>query len=218
MAQSSQTGSTELSYNSAALPLQWQRGQTSLFANDPHTKKRKLEAFKTNANKSQINPPASQVTTHNRFAILEATEDAMDITEAVNTQHTQKTPSPPPIFIDDVIDIQIMTKTIEKEISKEEYKLKISNNRVKILPTNPDTYRKLTKLLKTLNANFHTYQLKQERPFRVVLRNIHHSADLDELMFELLKHGHEVTNISNIRYRIIENPLSLYFIDINHLL
>ena len=214
MAQSSQTGSTELSYNSAALPLQWQRGQTSLFANDPHTKKRKLEAFKTNANKSQINPPASQVTTHNRFAILEATEDAMDITEAVNTQHTQNTPSPPPIFIDDVIDIQIMTKTIEKEISKEEYKLKISNNRVKILPTNPDTYRKLTKLLKTLNANFHTYQLKQERPFRVVLRNIHHSADLGELKFELLKYGHGVTNISNIRHRITKNPLSPFFIDI----
>ena len=52
-----------------------------------------------------------------------------------------------------------MTKTIEKDISKEEYKLKISNNRVKILPTNPDACRKLTKLLKTLNANFHTYQL-----------------------------------------------------------
>ena len=137
MAQSSQTGSTELSYNSAALPPPWQRGKTSLFANDPHTKKRKLEAIRINVSKRQTNPPASQVTTHNRFAILETTEDAMDITEAVNTQHTQKTPPPPPIFIDDVIDIQTMTKTIEKDISKDEYKLKISN-RVKILPTNPD--------------------------------------------------------------------------------
>ena len=104
-----------------------------------------------------------------------------------------------------------MTKTTQKEISEEEYSV---NNSVKILPTNPDAYRKLTKLLKTLNANFHTYQLKQERPFRVVLRNIHHSADLDELKFELLKHGHEVTNISNMRHRITKNPLSLFFIDI----
>ena len=213
MAQSSQMGSPELSYNSAALPPPWQR-ETSLFANDPHTKNRKLEAFKTNANESQTNPPASQVTTHNRFAILETTEDAMDTIEAVNTQHIQKTPPPPPIFIDDVIDIQTMTKTIEKDISKEQYKLKISNNCVKILPTNPDAYRKLIKLLKTLNANFHTYQLKQERPFRVVLRNIHHSVDLDELKCELLNHGHEVTNISNIRHRITKNPLSLFFIDI----
>ena len=63
-----------------------------------------------------------------------------------------------------------MTKTIQKEVGKDEYKLKISNNSIKILPANPDAYRKLTKLLKNLNANFHSYKLKQERPFRVVLR------------------------------------------------
>ena len=62
-------------------------------------------------------------------------------------------------------------------------------------------------LLKTLNANLHTYQLEQERPFRVVLRNILHSVDLDKLNFELLKHGHEVTNISNIRHKITKHPL-----------
>ena len=68
-------------------------------------KKRKLEAFKMNASKSQTNPPASQVTTYNMFSILETTEDSKDTTEAVNWQHTQRIPPPPPIFIDDVIDI-----------------------------------------------------------------------------------------------------------------
>ena len=48
MAQSSQTGSTELSYNNAALPPPWQRGNTPLFANEAHTIKRKLEATKIN--------------------------------------------------------------------------------------------------------------------------------------------------------------------------
>ena len=171
MALTFQTGSPELNYNTAVLPPPWQRGNTSLFANDQHTKKRKLEAIKTNVNKSQAKPPASQVTTYNRFSIPETTEDSMNKTETVNNFHTQRIPPPPPIFIDDVIDIQTMIKTIEKDISKEDYKLKINNNHVKILPTNPDAYRKLTKLLKTLNANFYKYQLKQERPFRVVLRN-----------------------------------------------
>ena len=68
-------------------------------------KKRKLEAFKMNASKSQTNPPASQGTTYNMFSILETTEDSMDTAEAVNRQHTQRIPPPPPIFIDDVIDI-----------------------------------------------------------------------------------------------------------------
>ena len=60
--------------------------------------------------KSQTNPSASQVTTHNRFAIQDTTEDPMDITEAVNRQHTQRTPPPSPIFIDDVIDIHTDSK------------------------------------------------------------------------------------------------------------
>ena len=93
MAQSSQTGSTELSHNNAALPPPWQRGNTPFFANDPHTRKHKLEAIRINVSKRQTNPSASQVTTHNRFAILEA-DDAMDTTVAVNTQHTQKKTSP----------------------------------------------------------------------------------------------------------------------------
>ena len=96
------------------------------------------------------------MTTYNRLSILETTEDSMNTTETVNNLHTQRIPSPPPIVIDDVIDIQIMIKSIEKDISKEDYKLKINNNHVKILPTNPHAYRKLTKLLKSLNANFHT--------------------------------------------------------------
>ena len=214
MAQTFQTGLPELSYNTAVPPPPWQRGNTLLLANDQHTKKRKLETIKTNVNKSPTKPPASQVTTYNRFSILETTEDSMNTTETVNNHHTQRIPPPPPIFIDNVIDIQTMIKSIEKDISKEDYKLKINNNHVKIVPTKPDAYRKLTKLLKTLNANFYKYQLKQERPFRVVLRNIHHSVDLDELKFELQTLGHEVTNISNIRHRVTKNPLSLFFVDI----
>ena len=214
MALTFQTGSPELNYNTAVLPPPWQRSNTSLLVNDHHSKKRKLEPIKTNVNKSQAKLPTSQVTIFNRFSILETTEDSMNTTEMVNNLHTQRIPPPPPILIDDVIDIQSMIRTIEKDITKEDYKLKINNNHVKILPTHPDAYRKLTKLLKTLNAKFHTYQLKQERSFRVVLRNIHHSADLDELKFEVLKHGHEVTNISNIRHRITKNPLSLFYIDI----
>ncbi len=47
--------------------------------------------------------------------------------------------------MDDVIDIQTMIKSLERDICKEEYNLKINNNKVKILRTNPEAYRKLTK-------------------------------------------------------------------------
>ena len=46
----------------------------------------------------------------------------------------------------------------------------------------------------------------------MVLRNIHHFADIDELKIELSKLGHEVTNVSNIKHRVTKDPLSLFFI------
>ena len=52
----------------------------------------------------------------------------MDVIETSTNQNTQKNPPPPPIFIDDVIDIQTMIKSIEKDINKEDYILKIKNN------------------------------------------------------------------------------------------
>ena len=47
-----------------------------------------------------------------------------------------------------------------------------------------------------------------------MLRNIHHSVDLDELKFELQTLGHEVTNISNIRHTVTKNPLPLFLVDL----
>ncbi|KAI4491908.1 hypothetical protein M0804_003300 [Polistes exclamans] len=52
---------------------------------------------------------------------------------------------------------------------------------------------KITRLLKSSNASFHTFQLKQEWSFRVILCNVHHSVDLDDLKNELQELGHERT-------------------------
>lgn len=41
-----------------------------------------------------------------------------------------------------------------------------------------------------------------------------HSADLDGLKEELIQHGHEITNISDIKHRATQNPMSLFLIDL----
>ena len=211
MAQQSRPGSPVQTHNYPALVPPWQKCSRSPRANDANkAKKRKIELPNTNSNQQ----PTTQINTHNRFAILESSNDAMEIAGPPPNHHAQRSPPPPPIFVNDIIDIQTMIKSLERDISKEDYNLKITNNQVKILPTNPEAYRKLTKTLRALNANFHTYQLKEERPFRVVLRNIHHSADIDDLKTELSKLGHEVINVSNIRHRVTKDPLSLFFIDL----
>jgi hypothetical protein len=204
MTQTFRTSSFEQSYKEwILLPPPWQKDDPSYLLNHINDNtKHKLDSLNKDIN----------ISTYNRFEILKSTHYSMDATETESSQ--EKMPLPPPIFINDVIDIQAMIKAIEEVVNKEDYQLKIKNNQVKILPTDPDSYRKLIKVLKVLNAKFYTHQLKQERSFRVLLRNIHYSANLDELKDELQNLGHEVTNINNIKHGITKDPLSLFFVEL----
>lgn len=65
---------------------------------------------------------------------------------------------------------------------------------------------------------FTLFQLRQDRTFCVILRNLHHSADLEGLKKELLQHGHEITNIGDIKHRATQNPMSLFLIDFKQII
>ncbi|XP_033305577.1 type-2 histone deacetylase 1-like [Bombus bifarius] len=161
MAQQSRPDSPKQTCNYPALPPPWQKCSRTNDANI--TKKRKIETSKPDMNDTRNEQSTIQINTHNRFAVLQSTNDAMEIADPPPNPPAQRIPPSPPIFVDDVIDIQTTIKSLERDISKEDYNLKINNNKVKILPRNPEAYRKLTKILRTLNVNFHTYQLKQKR-------------------------------------------------------
>jgi hypothetical protein len=53
------------------------------------------------------------------------------------------------------------------------------------------------------NTEFHTCKPRQERSFRVVLKHIHPSTDLNDIKQSLKDKGHDVTNIWNAKiYKI----------------
>ena len=45
----------------------------------------------------------------------------MDVVGATTNSNPTKEPAPPPIILDDIIDIQTMTNSLEKVINKNEY-------------------------------------------------------------------------------------------------
>jgi hypothetical protein len=61
---------------------------------------------------------------------------------------------------------------------------------------------------------YHTYQMKQDRAYRIVIRNLHYSTPIAQITAELEKQGHKVRNILNVKHRITKGPLSLFFIDL----
>jgi hypothetical protein len=108
-----------------------------------------------------------------------------------------------------------MIKSIREVAEGEQYSTKsMANNVIKLAPTTPDTYRNIIKHVKENGIFFHTYQLKEERAYRVVIKYLHHSTDMKDIRQELLEMGHVARNIVNAHHRQTKEPLNLFFVDL----
>ena len=122
---------------------------------------------------------------------------------------------PPPIYFHGVINYVEMIKSITEVADEEQFCTKtVTNNVIKISCTTPNTYRAIVKHFKEKNIYFHTYQLKEDRAFRVVLKYLHYTADTNDIKRELFELGHTVRNITNIRHRQTKDPLNLFYVDL----
>jgi hypothetical protein len=62
------------------------------------------------------------------------------------------------------------------------------------------------KILEENKVEYYRYQLKREKPFRVVLLGINHDSDLGTITSALNEQGHEVINITNIKIKKKSDP------------
>lgn len=178
------------------------------------TRKRK----RTSQLKPTENHPITK--TNNRYELLQ--ETALDETSTENitsksnsSSKPQPNPRPPPIYIYGVRDYKAMMRDLAQAIEDERYHTKtLANNTVKINTHSIEGYRQLIRHLRDKNIIHHTYQIKQERAYRIVLRDLHHSIPTEDIKDELLKNGHTVRNIVNIRHRVSKEPLPMFFVDL----
>jgi Associated with zinc fingers. len=141
----------------------------------------------------------------------------MDTEMSQNTPINNKKvdPKPPPVFIQGVINYQQMIANILNVLKEDDYVCRsLANDVVKINPKTIDAYRALVSHLRGQNIMFHTYQAKQDKAYRVVLRHIHHSVPTSEIKEELQQLGYKVRNVTNVLKRITKDPLNLFFIDL----
>lgn len=101
------------------------------------------------------------------------------------------------------------------KLQKKNYELKvIHNNEIRIQPTESTYYSSIIKLLRQKETKYYTYKPKELRGFKVVLRNMHHSADQADIKQELEELGHKVMNIHNMQQRGTNKPLPLFTIEL----
>ena len=151
----------------------------------------------------------ASTSTQNRFENLPEENNTDDV-----VNETVKIPRPPPIFVAGVQKMAPLMVFLEDKL-KENYELKILNSEeIKIQAKTPEGYRIIVDVLKEKGQEFHTYKLKSERDFRVVLRGLHPSTDIEIIKAEIEARGHKVTNIHNIKQRLTKRPLPLFYVDI----
>lgn len=161
-------------------------------------------------------PPQSS----NRFSVL-SNDDEQETASNKNTDTSiskkhVKVPSrkPPPIYIQGVQMISKLIKALN-DLPNCKYELKVlKDNEVKVQPAESIHYTAIIKMLKDKNTQYYTYKPKEQRGFRVFLRNVHYSADTEEIKQLLSAYGHEVIHIQNVLQLRTKKPLSLFALEL----
>lgn len=163
----------------------------------------------------------------NSFALLsddddvdgEDTDEEMeDILKALKKKNEkpQKAPKvikPPPIFIPDVTNIKCLSTAISNALGKEAeitYKAS-SNNTIRVMTPDKDNFTKLKNFLNENNKRFHTFQPRDERAYRIVIKGLHYSTELEDIKEGLSRHGHNVRDVHNPTQKGTKKPLNLFF-------
>ena len=122
----------------------------------------------------------------------------------------------PPIFVHGVINYGEMIERIRDMAEDEQYFIKgLANRVIKINCVTPETYRKLVKYFEEHNIFYLTYQLKEERVYRIVIKYLHDCTDTEGIKQELFELEHNVRNIMNdAQHRTTKESINVFFADL----
>lgn len=154
----------------------------------------------------------NDVPTSNRYSSLTNHQEESEANNNVIEERSQK---PPPIFVYGVKDYLGMINAIKGILNQDQYFTKtMADNIVKINATTPEAYRVLAKYMKDKNIVHHTYQPKENRAYRVVIKHLHHTTEVQDIKNEIETMGHKVRNILNIKHKQTKEPLNMFFVDL----
>ncbi|KRF82407.1 uncharacterized protein Dvir_GJ26018 [Drosophila virilis] len=154
--------------------------------------------------------PSTASAISNRYASLEPQEDAsviddgeMDTADEAppvtdQQQSAKKISKPRPITVPGVSDIVAMERTIDQAVGADAYEFKVSpSGYLRIYAKDADTHRAIVRKLTEVRVQFTHFCLKEDRPYRVMVKNLAASTPRSQIEAAFTSHGHIVTNLYN---------------------
>ncbi|XP_024082360.1 uncharacterized protein LOC112126789 [Cimex lectularius] len=99
---------------------------------------------------------------------------------------------PPPIFLKNIVNYSDFCKTVKNLVGKNGFTCKARVQDTIVYARSVDAYRTIIRYLKTQKAEYHTYQLQEDKAFRVVMRHLHYSTPPELIKEELENIGYNV--------------------------
>lgn len=162
--------------------------------------------------KTSYGPVPESVITSNKFSGLQ-----IDLTdEDSETTTVKKTSKPPPIILYGVDDINKLTEMLETVADVTEFTFKITNrNQLRMNCVNMDVYKRILTLVREKGLIGHTFNRKDERCLRIVIRNLHPSTPIDIIKEEVEATGNIVKGeIINAKFGPEKKPTSTFFVNL----
>lgn len=131
-------------------------------------------------------------------------------------------PLPPPIYVRAMRDYIIRCRELESIIGQKSFTCRSTTNSTTFHFKTSDGYRSAVRYFREKNVDFHTYQLQEEKSFRVVIRHLHHTTPIELIKSELEAFDFKIKNITNVIIKKKEEsttshvkiPLPLFFVDL----
>ena len=164
-----------------------------------------------NKKRKANSPPAETLDVSNSFSEL-----PVDQTEEKEQRRSKKPTKPPPIVLYGIEDVNKLTKLLETvaESSKFAYKI-VNKNQLRVICENTEIYKQIIALVRENELIGHTFNLKGQRCYRVVIKNLHHTTPHEAIIEAIENTGNMVSGeIINARAGPEKKPTSTFFVNI----
>lgn len=150
----------------------------------------------------------------NSFEVLASADDSTERTAMADNTDSSKKDRAPPIHLQTEVSYLHLRDFLCKLTGPESFSCKATTRGITIHPATPSAYRTIVKSLRENKATFYTYQLGEDKSFRVVLRGLHHSIGEEAIKEELVSKGFRVRSVTNVLSRD-KIRLPLFFVDMD---
>lgn len=137
---------------------------------------------------------------------------AKSLQPAIQTQPARNK-IPPPIVVENIDSYESLYAALTSEIVVDRYQIKlIKEDSAKINTKDADSYRSTIKILKENKYSFHTYENKQTRPIRIMMKNLHQTCKPQSIIRYLQEQGFKVIEVINKIGFKTKKPLNMFMV------